>query len=155
MAINHAPIQSGCTAEKEPGDSHRAIEVIDPTAPKGHKEIAQGKAKRRPGDAAGTSLLHFKKLESALGKRQCLACSAVCAGTELSKRLEDMDSRSNPIYLRPGELLLFDNYRVLHRRKSFDPGAWDDARWLRRCFGTTDPSGGQFVDRLHRPYVWQ
>jgi hypothetical protein len=52
MAINPAPNQSGCTAEKEPGDSHRAIEVIDPTAPKGHKEIAQGKAKRRPGDAA-------------------------------------------------------------------------------------------------------
>ena len=55
----------------------------------------------------------------------------------------------------PTELLLFDNYRVLHRRKSFDPGSWDEARWLRRCFGTTDPSGGQFVDRLHRPYVWQ
>lgn len=100
----------------------------------------------------GAYLLRFNANE---GQTLGLTTLATGAVTELSKRLEDMDSRSNPIYLRPGELLLFDNYRVLHRRKSFDPGAWDEARWLRRCFGTTDPSGGQFVDRLHRPYVWQ
>jgi hypothetical protein len=102
--------------------------------------------------STGAYLLRFNANE---GQTLGLTRLATGAVTEFSKRLEDMESRSIPIYLRPGELLMFDNYRVLHRRKSFDPGTWDEARWLRRCFGTTAPSCGQFVDRLHRPYVWQ
>jgi L-asparagine oxygenase len=100
----------------------------------------------------GAYLLRFNANE---GQTLGLSTLATGAVTELSKMLEDMESRSIPIYLRPGEVLMFDNYRVLQRRKSFEPGAWDNARWLRRCFGTTDPSSGQFVDRMHRPYVWQ
>jgi hypothetical protein len=73
---------------------------------------------------------------------------------EMTHRIEQMDSNSIPIYLQAGELLMFDNYRVLHRRKAFDPGKLAHARWLRRCFGTTDPASGQYVDREHRPYVW-
>jgi hypothetical protein len=38
--------------------------------------------------------------------------------------------------LTPGQFLIFDNYRVLHRRKAFTPGPADSARWLRRCYAS-------------------
>jgi hypothetical protein len=38
--------------------------------------------------------------------------------------------------LRPGEFLIFDNYRVLHRRRAFTPGPAATARWLRRCYAS-------------------
>ncbi|QKW20278.1 TauD/TfdA family dioxygenase [Kitasatospora sp. NA04385] len=38
--------------------------------------------------------------------------------------------------LRPGQFLIFDNYRVLHRRKAFDPAPPGTARWLRRCYAS-------------------
>ncbi len=40
------------------------------------------------------------------------------------------------IVLRPGDFLIFDNYRVLHRRQAFQPGPADTARWLRRCYAS-------------------
>ncbi|WP_326827467.1 MULTISPECIES: TauD/TfdA family dioxygenase [unclassified Streptomyces] len=36
--------------------------------------------------------------------------------------------------LEPGGFLVFDNYRVLHRRRAFVPGPPVTARWLRRCY---------------------
>jgi L-asparagine oxygenase len=38
--------------------------------------------------------------------------------------------------LQPGEFLVFDNYRVLHRRRAFTPGPAATARWLRRCYAS-------------------
>lgn len=38
--------------------------------------------------------------------------------------------------LQPGEFLIFDNYRTLHRRKAFTPGPAETARWLRRCYAS-------------------
>lgn len=99
----------------------------------------------------GVSWLRFNANE---GQTLGLTQPARRAVAEMTERIEQMGSRSIPICLEPGELLLFDNYRVLHRRKAFDPGDFSQARWLRRCFGTTDPASGQFVDHEHRPYVW-
>jgi hypothetical protein len=99
----------------------------------------------------GAELLRFNANEGqTLGYTQ----RARRAINELAKRLEDMESHSIPILLEPGELLFFDNYRVLHRRGSFEPGPLEKARWLRRCFGTTQPFAGEYVDRIHRPFVW-
>jgi L-asparagine oxygenase len=36
--------------------------------------------------------------------------------------------------LEAGDFLIFDNYRVLHRRRAFTPGPTETARWLRRCY---------------------
>lgn len=36
--------------------------------------------------------------------------------------------------LRPGEFMIFDNYRMLHRRRAFTPCPNAAARWLRRCY---------------------
>ncbi len=99
----------------------------------------------------GVEWLRFNANEGRTLGRSKLAQRAVA---EMTQRIEQMDSSSIPIYLEAGELLMFDNYRVLHRRKAFDPGELAHARWLRRCFGTTEPASGQYVDREHRPYVW-
>jgi L-asparagine oxygenase len=99
----------------------------------------------------GENLLKFNANE---GQTVGLTPIARRAVSEVSQRLLDLEDKTIPIYLAPGQILFFDNYRVLHRRGSFDPGPLLQARWLRRCFGTTDPSAGAFVDREHRPYVW-
>ncbi len=58
--------------------------------------------------------------------------------------------------LEPSRLLVFDNYRVMHRRRSFDMGSeWAAARWLRRCYGCMSLMNGVFADRVHQPNVWR
>ena len=39
-----------------------------------------------------------------------------------------------PLVMSPGEFLIFDNHRVLHKRKAFTPAARGSERWLRRCY---------------------
>jgi hypothetical protein len=99
----------------------------------------------------GANLLRFNAND---GQTLGLTLQGRNAVNEVAKRLAELDSETLPIFLEPGELLFFDNYRVLHRRGSFDPGPPETARWLRRCFGTTNPMAGQYVDRVHRPFVW-
>jgi L-asparagine oxygenase len=38
--------------------------------------------------------------------------------------------------MRPGQFLIFDNYRVLHRRRAFTPAPAAQARWFRRCYAS-------------------
>ncbi|WP_018348624.1 TauD/TfdA family dioxygenase [Longispora albida] len=38
--------------------------------------------------------------------------------------------------LDPGQVLVFDNYRSLHRRTAFTPADPDRSRWLRRCYAS-------------------
>ncbi len=38
--------------------------------------------------------------------------------------------------LTSGQFLIFDNYRVVHRRGAFEPTAQASARWLRRCYAS-------------------
>jgi hypothetical protein len=38
--------------------------------------------------------------------------------------------------LTPGSFFVFDNYRVLHRRRAFTPARPTRARWLRRCYAS-------------------
>lgn len=45
-------------------------------------------------------------------------------------------SRAEEFVLGPGDFLIFDNYRVLHRRRAFQPGPAQTARWLRRCYAS-------------------
>lgn len=45
----------------------------------------------------------------------------------------DMAPAVSPV-LRPGEFLVFDNTRVVHRRRAFTPGP--QPRWLRRCYAS-------------------
>jgi hypothetical protein len=40
------------------------------------------------------------------------------------------------LVLEPGEFLIFDNCRVLHRRRGFTPEPAGAARWLRRCYAS-------------------
>lgn len=40
------------------------------------------------------------------------------------------------LVLGPGDFLIFDNYRILHRRRAFEPGPVTQARWLRRCYAS-------------------
>ncbi|WP_240204816.1 TauD/TfdA family dioxygenase [Streptomyces actuosus] len=41
---------------------------------------------------------------------------------------------SAELVLETGDFMVFDNYRVLHRRKAFTPQPATTARWLRRCY---------------------
>ncbi|BAJ28716.1 MULTISPECIES: TauD/TfdA family dioxygenase [Kitasatospora] len=38
--------------------------------------------------------------------------------------------------LETGDFLVFDNYRVVHRRRAFTPDPAPTARWLRRCYAS-------------------
>lgn len=58
--------------------------------------------------------------------------AAAAAMTEVAGR----DELAVEIELRPGDLLAFDNRRILHGREAFD-GAGGD-RWLRGCYGERD-----------------
>ncbi|MDG4767454.1 TauD/TfdA family dioxygenase [Solwaraspora sp. WMMD406] len=40
------------------------------------------------------------------------------------------------LVLGAGDFLIFDNYRVLHRRSRFTPAPAATARWLRRCYAS-------------------
>ncbi|MBB1257985.1 TauD/TfdA family dioxygenase [Streptomyces sp. OF8] len=44
--------------------------------------------------------------------------------------------RGSELVLEPADFLVFDNYRVLHRRRAFTPGPAPTARWLRRCYAS-------------------
>ncbi len=39
------------------------------------------------------------------------------------------------VQLSPGDMLIFDNYRVMHRRDAFTPHSTWEGRWLRRVYG--------------------
>lgn len=41
---------------------------------------------------------------------------------------------SAELVLDTGDFMIFDNHRVLHRRKAFTPAPDASARWLRRCY---------------------
>jgi L-asparagine oxygenase len=59
------------------------------------------------------------------------------------------------VNLEPGRVMVFNNYRVLHKRKQFDPGDdWKRARWLRRCFGCQCLYKGIRVDPVRWPFLW-
>lgn len=78
------------------------------------------------------------------------------ATKELIEQIDSMEELAVSIVVAPGRLLGFDNYRVLHRRSSFEPGEdLSQARWLRRCFACRDLRNGQRIDPRHRPYVWK
>ncbi|MEV0603126.1 TauD/TfdA family dioxygenase [Streptomyces sp. NPDC050315] len=44
------------------------------------------------------------------------------------------DTPAAELVLETGDFVIFDNHRVLHRRKAFTPGPDATARWLRRCY---------------------
>lgn len=46
------------------------------------------------------------------------------------------------ITVAPGDCLVFDNYRVVHRREKFAPGPPHESRWLRRMYGARIPQRG-------------
>ena len=73
---------------------------------------------------------------------------------EVGEVLESLANETIPILVEPGSILMFDNYRVLHRRSSFDAGELQTARWLRRCFASRNRDSGVYVDPIHRPCVW-
>lgn len=74
----------------------------------------------------------------------------------LKRAMRDSEDDVLKFDLEPSRLLVFDNYRVLHMRRSFDMGSdWGTARWLRRCYGCMSLMSGDFADRVHQPYVWR
>jgi L-asparagine oxygenase len=98
----------------------------------------------------------FVRFNAADGQIQGVTPRAQTAITELCDLLQDCDHVSIKVFVNPGTIFMFDNYRVLHSRRSFDPGEdLSKARWLRRCFACQSPDNGQFIDRVHRPLVWK
>lgn len=57
---------------------------------------------------------------------------------QLRKIINQCGQQSTSVFLAPGDLLLFDNYRVMHRREAFTPLP-SKSRWLRRVYCLTDP----------------
>lgn len=92
------------------------------------------------GDLAltGTPLLELSadghRVRFDQGTTSGLTDDAVAALKEWADALADAPALE-PV-LQPGEFLIFDNYRSLHRRKAFTPGPAATARWLRRCYAS-------------------
>jgi hypothetical protein len=68
------------------------------------------------------------------GSTRGLTARSAAALDELAAALRTEDAER--FVLRPGDFLFFDNYRVLHRRRSFTPRPAAGARWLRRCYAS-------------------
>ncbi len=96
-------------------------------------------------------LLRFNANE---GQTVGMTQSAQRTVREVGEVLDSLESKTIPILVEPGTILMFDNYRVLHRRSSFEAGELKTARWLRRCFGARNRDSGVYVDPIHRPCVW-
>jgi L-asparagine oxygenase len=91
-----------------------------------------------------------------VGQIEGITPTASSAIDQFRSVLTDCEDLVINVVVEPGSVLIFDNYRVLHRRKSFDPGDnMSEARWLRRCYACMNPDSGFFVDRRHRPFVWR
>lgn len=74
----------------------------------------------------------------------------------LKAALEAATAEVIPVVVEPGTILVFDNYRVVHARDMFDPGAdLSAARWLRRCYACHALANGIMVDPIHSPFVWR
>ena len=74
----------------------------------------------------------------------------------LKTALEEATAEVIPVVVEPGTVLVFDNYRVVHARDMFDPGAdLSVARWLRRCYACHSLTNGIMVDPIHSPFVWK
>ncbi len=43
-----------------------------------------------------------------------------------------------PVHLRPGDVVLFDNCRILHGRTGFRPPPDGEGRWLQGCYADID-----------------
>jgi L-asparagine oxygenase len=99
----------------------------------------------------GESLLRLNVNE---GQTIGLDTAAKRCLVEITEVIESLEASVDSILVNPGSILMFDNYRVLHRRSSFDPGELSRARWLRRCFACIDRSNGRRLDPIHRPFVW-
>jgi L-asparagine oxygenase len=75
---------------------------------------------------------------------------------ELNAAIDSSEAHALTIAMKPGTILLFNNYLTAHRRSVFDPGDdWKHARWLRRIFACESLESGHFVDRVHCPYLWE
>lgn len=101
-------------------------------------------------DKTGYVMRYDANRESVYG----LTRRGIYALEEFDQELEAEQKNAIQIHLEPGMMLIFDNYKVLHRRKSFAPGDnLANSRWLRRCFGLRSPHTGEFVDRLSWPHL--
>lgn len=99
---------------------------------------------------------NFLRFNALGGQVYGLTERANAAIEELQQRLAASVDNVVQVKLVPGSLLIFDNYRVAHRRRVFDPGKdWDNSRWLRRVFGCQSLSEGLLVDRYHWPHLWR
>lgn len=70
--------------------------------------------------------------------------SAITAGGEralsrIREVVEIIEPERISIIVAPGDCLVFDNYRVVHRRERFMPAPLHESRWLRRMYGATTP----------------
>ncbi len=68
------------------------------------------------------------------GTTRARDAAATTALSTWSAALSTIERRE--LVLEPGQFLVFDNYRVLHRRRGFTPGPTPTARWLRRCYAS-------------------
>lgn len=60
--------------------------------------------------------------------------SARAALAEWNAALEQVPEKA--LMLGRDDFLIFDNYRVVHRRRAFTPAPAERARWLRRCYAS-------------------
>ncbi len=61
---------------------------------------------------------------------------------QAAKQFSELLHRPSGIYerlMKPGECVIFDNRRVLHARKAFEPGDAGKERWLRGAYLDKDP----------------
>jgi hypothetical protein len=76
--------------------------------------------------------------------------AALVANARLMVALAEAKPRAIDVVLGAGDIMVLNNYRVLHMRVAFEPDRSERSRWLRRFYGRrmTENAGSQ-VDRSY------
>jgi L-asparagine oxygenase len=105
-----------------------------------HANPAQGGSRSDPNQLMAILFGHprnpFLRLNTCITRYEDYSDPATREALELLTG--HLESREQPIYLRPGDSLFVDNYRVLHAREEYEPRFDGTDRWLKRLVIASD-----------------
>jgi L-asparagine oxygenase len=129
-----AAIEDALRRVDEPTRTRLHANSFDVGAPASNDADPESPVGRLTGTAILEQAGHGTHVRYDRGTTRARTPEAAAALDAWSHALADIPRRE--LVLAPGDFLIFDNYRVLHRRREFTPAPATRARWLRRCYAS-------------------
>lgn len=111
--------------------------LIDPPENARITSAAQGPPEPSAILSMGDNNVIFSRFDATAGLRG-IDQRAERALEAMRKAVQAASTDVVEITMRPGDAMVFDNYRVMHRRPPFEPRGPGEGRWLRRIYGLTE-----------------